>query len=50
MFGGAYFDGVPAERREELVTEIELRLRPTLWRDGAWWADYRRLRVVAQKL
>ena len=48
MFAGAWFEGIPAKARESIVTEIESRLRPGLWRDGAWWADYRRLRVVAQ--
>jgi trans-aconitate 2-methyltransferase len=46
MFGGAYFDDVPAGAREALVRKIEERLKPVLWRDGAWYADYRRLRVV----
>jgi trans-aconitate methyltransferase len=48
MFAGAWFEGIPAKTHENIVTEIESRLRPGLWRDGAWWADYRRLRVVAQ--
>ncbi|HVW84890.1 MAG TPA: methyltransferase domain-containing protein [Bryobacteraceae bacterium] len=49
MFAGFYFDAVPRERREELMVGIEARLRPALWRDGAWWADYRRLRILAKK-
>ena len=47
MFAGAYFEGIPAGERERLMREIEERLRPALYRDGAWWADYRRLRVEA---
>jgi trans-aconitate methyltransferase len=46
MFGGAYFGDVPVAEREALVRKIEARLKPVLWRDGAWYADYRRLRVV----
>lgn len=49
MFGGAYFDDIPAEARGELDKQIEERLRPTLWCDGQWHADYRRLRVLAEK-
>ena len=49
MFGGAYFEPVPAERRDALVREMETHLRPALWRDGAWWTDYRRLRIVAER-
>lgn len=49
MFAGSWFEGVPAQTREGLVSEIEARLRPTLWRDGAWWVDYKRLRIVAAR-
>ena len=49
MFGGAYFEDVPKDRRDGLVRAIEERLRPELWCDGSWFADYRRLRVVAER-
>jgi trans-aconitate 2-methyltransferase len=49
MFAGAYFEGVPAERREAVVRDVEEALRPSLFCDGYWWADYRRLRVKARK-
>jgi trans-aconitate methyltransferase len=49
MFAGAYFDDVPVTEREALVRKIEERLKPLLFRDGAWFADYRRLRVVARR-
>ncbi len=48
MFAGPWFEGVPAKARTGLIAEIESRLRPGLFRDGNWWADYRRLRVVAR--
>jgi trans-aconitate methyltransferase len=47
MFGGAYFSGIPEPERNRLVRAIEERLRPALCCDGAWWVDYRRLRVIA---
>lgn len=37
------------ERRESFVNAVEQRCRPALFRDGAWWLDYTRLRVVATK-
>lgn len=49
MFAGPWFADVPASARGTMVAEIESRLRPGLFRDGSWWADYRRLRVVAKK-
>ncbi|MGD1074145.1 MAG: methyltransferase domain-containing protein [Bryobacteraceae bacterium] len=50
MFAGDWFTGVPPKEREEVAGEIESRLRAALWRDGAWWADYQRLRVIARLL
>jgi hypothetical protein len=38
-----------AEQRQEVVHGIERRCRHALFRDGAWWLDYTRLRVVATK-
>jgi trans-aconitate methyltransferase len=48
MFAGVWFEGIPGKARDAVIAEIEARLRPVLWREGAWWADYRRLRLVAQ--
>ncbi len=50
MFGELWFESVPAAERQGVLAEIESRLRPALFRDGAWWADYRRLRIVARKM
>jgi trans-aconitate methyltransferase len=50
MFAGEWFKGVPLSDRSEQIAEIENRLRPALYREGAWWADYQRLRVKATKL
>jgi trans-aconitate methyltransferase len=49
MFGGWALTAVPAARREEFFRAVEDRLRPTLYRDGTWYADYRRLRVMARR-
>jgi trans-aconitate 2-methyltransferase len=47
MFAGSYFEGIPPAERDVIIRTIEDRLRPSLYKDGAWWADYRRLRIVA---
>lgn len=47
MFAGAFLSGLAAPSREELFVEMERRLAPALHRDGAWFIDYRRLRVTA---
>ncbi|HVS36404.1 MAG TPA: methyltransferase domain-containing protein [Gemmataceae bacterium] len=50
MFGRATVDGIPAERREDFLTAVEDAARPDLYRDGGWFADYRRLRVNAVQM
>jgi trans-aconitate 2-methyltransferase len=49
MFGSWALAAVPAERREEFLRAVEDRLRPPLYQDGTWYADYRRLRVLARR-
>ena len=45
MFCRDFLAAVPDGRRDGVVRAIEERLRPRLFRDGAWVADYRRLRI-----
>jgi trans-aconitate methyltransferase len=47
MFGEALLTAV--SDRDAFLSDVEAVLRPRLWRDGTWWADYRRLRVQAVK-
>jgi trans-aconitate methyltransferase len=49
MFGGAYLAKAGDAKREEFLRSVEDKLRPKLFRNGQWWADYRRLRLVAFK-
>jgi trans-aconitate methyltransferase len=49
MFGGDYLAKAGPGRQEEFLCRVEEILRPQLFRDGRWWADYRRLRMVAVK-
>jgi trans-aconitate methyltransferase len=49
MFGGDYLAKAGEARRERFLGRVEEILRPKLFRDGQWWADYRRLRLVAYK-
>ena len=50
MFGTEQLSAIPEQRRPEFLRMVEERVRPTLWREGAWYADYRRLRVVARRV
>ncbi len=48
MIAGIWFEEVPEKVRPDIVARVESRLRPILFRDGDWWVDYRRLRLVAR--
>ena len=41
---------LPGDGREAILSEAEAQLRPTLYRDGKWFADYRRLRIRADRV
>ena len=49
MFAETLTEGVPSSMREELWKAVEDAVRPALYGDGGWHADYWRLRVVGYK-
>ena len=49
MFANNVLDGFPPEKRGEVIEKAENEMRPSLYRDGRWIADYKRIRVVAIK-
>ena len=50
MFGNSWLSLVPEKEQMEIIQKIEAHLRPQLYQKDAWFADYRRLRVVAKKV
>jgi len=49
MFAGFAMIAVAPEQRDEFLRSAEQCAAPTLFHDGAWIIDYRRLRMVAVK-
>jgi trans-aconitate methyltransferase len=49
MFGGAYLKGISESVVSEILEEVQTALKPLLFKDGKWIADYKRLRIVATK-
>ena len=49
MFGSTLIENVPPDRLNEFWTTLD-QAGQSLQRDGRWYADYRRLRVVATKV
>ena len=49
-FGSAFYQGIPESQKKEILSAIISRLKSTNFKDGKWYADYKRLRILAVKL
>jgi trans-aconitate 2-methyltransferase len=49
QFKSYCFENLPAAEREHAFSEVIEELRPTLFQEGKWMADYRRLQIIAVK-
>ncbi len=49
MFTGGMLRDVPDDVKRQVLKRTEAELRNQLFKDGNWFADYRRLRVLAYK-
>lgn len=49
MFAGAFFEGVPDAEVATIRERVQAAVRPQLFQEGHWYADYKRLRVMALK-
>ncbi|MBL8190833.1 MAG: SAM-dependent methyltransferase, partial [Acidobacteria bacterium] len=49
MFRRELLAGYSDEEQQAIFAEVKTALRERLFRDGTWFADYRRLRIVAFK-
>jgi len=50
MFASRFLAELTTEQQMHVLELVEQQLKPTLYRDEKWWADYRRIRVVAIKM
>jgi trans-aconitate methyltransferase len=48
-FADNVVEPLPDNKREDIITQVEQKLRPLLFQAGSWYADYRRLRIVGIK-
>ncbi len=49
MFGSRFFEGISELEQDEILEEVQNNLKDVLLKDGIWFADYKRLRVIAIK-
>ncbi len=50
MFLQTYLGQHSSEQADEIAHQLVEQLRPILYRDGVWTVDYRRLRIVANRV
>ena len=50
MFGNAFFNDIPENQIDTVLAEIQDMVRPTNYRNGTWYGNYKRLRIAATKL
>ena len=48
-FADNVIEPLPGNKREEVIARVERELKPALYQEGSWFADYRRIRIVAIK-
>lgn len=49
MFASSYLKSVGEKKVDTILEEVEKQLKSTNFHDGKWYADYKRLRIVALK-
>lgn len=49
MFGKNFFKGVEKEDKIKILNDVQEELREVLFTSGKWYADYKRIRIVAIK-
>jgi trans-aconitate methyltransferase len=50
MFASTFLKGLSPEQQIQVIRVVEEHLKPTLYQQGTWTADYRRIRIVAIKI
>ncbi|MGB6301655.1 MAG: class I SAM-dependent methyltransferase [Rivularia sp. (in: cyanobacteria)] len=49
MFAGNFFKGLSESEINQVINDVENQLKPKLYQQGNWFADYRRIQVKAIK-
>jgi trans-aconitate methyltransferase len=49
MFGRTYLENIAGPEVDKILKEVQHQLKSSSYRDGKWFADYKRLRMVALK-
>ena len=50
MFCNSFFKNIPDSEVDKILEEIQEAVKPTNYRNGSWYGNYKRLRIAAVKL
>lgn len=50
MFANNFLLNLSDHQQNEILNDIEKQLSPDLYQNGTWFADYKRIRVIAKKV
>lgn len=50
MFGETFFKGLSELEQIQVIDDVEKQLKPKLYQEGNWFADYRRIQIKAIKI
>lgn len=48
-FADNVIESLPESKREQVIAQVERKLKPSLFQEGSWFADYRRIRIAAYR-
>ena len=46
MFGSHLLESLNEDKKDAIITKVENNLKPILYKEGNWIADYKRIRVI----
>ena len=49
MFASTLFENISIKQKDSIIAKVENRLKPILYKDDHWIADYKRIRVIGIK-
>ena len=49
MFGAQLFNGIDEKQKQNIIKRVEHNLKNILYKEGNWFADYKRIRVIGVK-
>jgi hypothetical protein len=49
MFANNFFKHIPEDDKSKILDEVQAKAKPSLYWDGKWHADHRRIRILAVK-